>query len=163
MRVEEVMTKEVSFCGPGTNAAAAAEIMWNRDCGILPVLGDADKLVGVVTDRDLFIALGTQNRSAADLSLGPIMQREPSSCSPEDDVRKALKTMAQNRVHRLPVVDESGALKGILSMNDVILQAGSETNGVLKDDVIRTLKAICEHSPRKSTPEESQQAKPATA
>ena len=145
MQVEEVMTKDASFCNPGTNAAAAAEIMWNRNCGILPVLEDSGRLVGMVTDRDLFIALGTQNRNASDLPVGEIMHREPSACAPEDDVRNALKTMAKQRVYRLPVLDNSGALRGILSMDDVILQAKSETDGIFKDDVIRTLKAICEH------------------
>jgi len=163
MRVEDVMTKDVSFCNPGTNAAAAAEIMWNRDCGVLPVLEDSGQVIGIITDRDLFIALGTQNRNASDLPVGEIMRREPSACTPDDDVRSALKTMAQQRVHRLPVLDKSGALKGILSMDDVILRAKPETDGVFKDDVIRTLKAICEHQPRKSTQPESLQAKLATA
>jgi CBS domain-containing protein len=144
MRVEDVMTRDVSFCNPGTNAAAAAEIMWTRDCGVLPVLEDSGRVVGVVTDRDLFIALGTQNRNASEIPVGTIMHPEPSLCAPDDDVRKALKTMAQQRVHRLPVVDKSGELKGILSMNDVVLRAKSETDGIFKDDVIRTLKAICE-------------------
>jgi len=120
-------------------------MMLSRDCGVLPVLEDSGQLVGMVTDRDLFIALGTQNRPAAELQVGAIMRQEPSLCAPEDDVRNALKTMAQQRVHRLPVVDKSGELKGILSMNDLVLQPQAETNGVFKDDVIRTLKAICEH------------------
>ena len=135
----------MAFCDPGTNAAAAAAIMWSRDCGVLPVLEDSGRVVGMVTDRDLFIALGTQNRNASQLSVDEIMHREPSVCAPDDDVRSASKVMAQQRIHRLPVIDKSGALKGILSMNDVILQAKPETDGVFKDDVIRTLKAICEH------------------
>jgi CBS domain-containing protein len=148
------MTTDVSFCSSGTSAAAAAEIMWARDCGVLPVLEDSGQVVGVVTDRDLFIALGTQNRNASEVPVGAIMHREPSLCAPDDDVRKALKTMAQQRVHRLPVVDKSGELKGILSLNDVVLKARPETNGVFKDDVIRTLKAICEHR----QPSQSKQA-----
>lgn len=145
MRVEDVMTRDVSFCNPGTSAAAAAEMMWTQDCGVLPVLEDSGRVVGMVTDRDLFIALGTTNRSASDLPVGAMMHREPALCAPGDDVRNAMKTMAEQRVHRLPVVDESGELKGILSLNDVVLQAKPETNGVFKDDLIRTLKAICEH------------------
>ncbi|MBZ5677994.1 MAG: CBS domain-containing protein [Acidobacteriia bacterium] len=163
MRVEDVMTKDVSVCSPGTNAAAAAEIMWNRDCGILPVLEDSGQLVGMVTDRDLFIALGTQNRNPSDLQVGEIMHREPSACSPEDDVRNALKTMAKQRLRRLPVIDKSREIKGILSIDDVILQAKAETDGVFKDDVIRTLKAICQNEPRKSPRQELPQAKLATA
>ena len=145
MRVEDVMTTDVSFCNPGTSAAAASEIMWTRDCGVLPVLEDSGQVVGVVTDRDLFIALGTQNHNASGLPVGAVMHREPAMCAPDDDVRKALKTMAQQQVHRLPVIDESGELKGILSLNDVVLKAKSESNAVFKDDVIRTLKAIWEH------------------
>ena len=145
MRVNDVMTKDVSFCNPGTSAAAAAEMMWTQDCGVLPVLEESGQVVGVVTDRDLFIALGTTNRSASELPVGAIMHREPSLCAPDDDVRNAMKTMAERRVHRLPVVDKSGELKGILSLNDIVLQARPETNGVFKDDVIRTLQAIGEH------------------
>jgi len=65
MRVNDVMTKDVSFCNPGTSAAAAAEMMWTQDCGVLPVLEDSGRIAGMVTDRDLFIALGTTNRSAS--------------------------------------------------------------------------------------------------
>ena len=145
MRVEDVMTRGVAFCNPDTNAAAAAEIMWTQDCGVLPVLENSGRVVGVVTDRDLFIALGTQNRSASELAVGEVMHREPSLCAPGDDVRKAMKSMAEQGIHRLPVVDESGALKGILSMNDVVLRVKPESNDAFKGDVIRTLKAICEH------------------
>jgi CBS domain-containing protein len=56
------MTKRVSFCNPDTNAAAAAKIIWTQDCGVLPVLEEGVRVVGIVTDRDLFIAPGTQRR-----------------------------------------------------------------------------------------------------
>jgi signal-transduction protein with cAMP-binding, CBS, and nucleotidyltransferase domain len=110
----------------------------------------------MVTDRDLFIALGTGSRSASELPVGEIMHREPAVCSPADDVRNALKTMAHQQVHRLPVVDQSGELKGILSINDLVLRVKPDSNGVFKDDAIRTLKAICEHR-------SSAQSKQATA
>jgi CBS domain-containing protein len=139
MKVEDIMTKDVSSCNPGTNAAVVAEIMWAKGCGAVPVVEDGGRVVGIVTDRDLFIALGTQNRKAADLSLGEIMHRDPSLCAPSDDVRAALKTMAQAHVHRLPVVDREGALRGILSIDDIVPRA--ETEG-LGNDVLRALKAI---------------------
>jgi CBS-domain-containing membrane protein len=127
--------------------------MWSRDCGVLPVLEDSGRVIGVVTDRDLFIALATSNRPAAELAVGEIVHREPSICAPDDDIRTALKTMARQRIQRLPVVDKSGELKGILSMNDVVLRAKSGADGVFKDDVIRTLKAIYEHrQPAESEP-----------
>jgi len=119
--------------------------MWTQDCGVLPVLEDSGRVVGIVTDRDLFIALGTQNRNASGLAVGEIMHREPFICAPGDDIRDALKAMVEQRIRRLPVVDESGALKGILSLNDVVLQVKPEAKGAFRNDVIRTLKAICEH------------------
>src|SRR5271163_1858855 len=102
------MTKDVSFCNPGTNAAAATEIMWTRNCGSLPIVEDGRGVVGIVTDRDLLIALGTSNRHAADLPVGEVMNKDLSLCAPGDDVRDALKTMARRRLHRLPVVDQFG-------------------------------------------------------
>lgn len=142
MQVQEIMTKDVSSCGPETNAAAAAEIMWRRGCGSIPVVGNGGYVLGIVTDRDLFIALGTQNKRPAELSLGEIMNRNVSSCAPGDDLRTALSTMAQARVHRLLVTDRDGALKGLLSIDDVIAQA--EMEGLSKD-VLRTLNAIRQH------------------
>ncbi len=108
------MTKDVSFCNPGTNAAAATEIMWTGNCGSLPIIEDGRRVVGMVTDRDLLIALGTSNRNAADLLVGEVMNKDLALDAPNDDVRQALKTMAERQLHRLLVVDEDGALKGIL-------------------------------------------------
>ena len=141
MRVEDIMTKEVFYCGPGTDASAAAEIMWIRNCGALPVVEEGGRVVGMVTDRDLFIALGTQNRMPAELSVGEIMTREPSICSPDDDVRDAMTTMAQRRLHRLPVVGKDGALEGIVSLDDIALRADMER---LSKDLLRTMKAVVE-------------------
>jgi CBS domain-containing protein len=139
MRVEEIMTKEVACCTPGTNAATAAEIMWRENCGSLPVVENAGRVIGMVTDRDLFIALGTRNQRAGELPVGEIMNRDMSYCSPEDDVRDALHTMAKRQFHRLPVVNRDGSLTGILSIDDVAVRA----HPGLSSDIFSTLKAIC--------------------
>jgi len=141
MRVEEIMTKDVSSCAPATNAAAAAEIMWNKNCGSLPIVEDGGRVVGMVTDRDLFIALGTRNERAGDLQVGEIMNHDVSLCAPDDDIRVALTTMATKQVHRLPVVDRDGALQGILSIDDVVLRAQSDG---LSKEVLKTMKAVCD-------------------
>lgn len=140
MRVQELMTKDVSFCGPGTNAAVATEIMWTRNCGSLPIVEDGRGVIGIVTDRDLLIALGTSNRNASDLPVGEVMNKDLALCAPDDDVRDALKTMARRQLHRLPVVDEDGALRGILSLDDVSLRA--EADGISRE-LLKTMKAIC--------------------
>lgn len=140
MRVYEVMTKDVCSCGPETNAAVAAELMWKRDCGSLPVVKDGWRVVGMVTDRDLFIALGTQNRRAADLTVGEVMNRDLSLCFPDEDLRSVLKLMADKQVHRLVVVGEDLGLKGILSIDDIVLRAEEVA---LSKELFEALKALC--------------------
>lgn len=140
MKVQDIMTKEPSCCDPETNAAAAAELMFARNCGALPVVGAQGRLMGIVTDRDLFIALGTNNTRASDLLVGALMANEIATCTPNDDVRTALKTMAQHRVQRLPVVDKTRVLKGILSIDDIVLRVGAGTFS--SEDVLTTIRAI---------------------
>ena len=127
MQVQDFMNNDVSVCTPGTNASTAAEMMWRKNCGILPVVEDG-RVVGTVTDRDLFIALGTSNRRPSELHVGEIMHRDIASCDPGSDIRTALRTMAQRRLRRLPVVDDQGTLKGILSLSDIALRAPDDVS-----------------------------------
>lgn len=100
----------------------------------------AAKLRRLASDRDLFIALGTQNRKATEVSVGEIMHAEPSVCAPRDELRHALEIMETRRIRRLAVVDDGGCLQGVLSIDDIVVRS----NGALKDaHVVRALKAIC--------------------
>jgi CBS domain-containing protein len=145
MQVQEIMTKDVCSCTPGMNAATAAEVMWTRNCGSLPVVEDGGRVVGIVTDRDLFLALGTSNRKPAELSLGEIMSKDVAVCNPGNDVRNALKTMAQRQLRRLPVVDETGALRGILSLGDIALRGDDE----LSVYMVNAIRAVCDRRNRR--------------
>jgi CBS domain-containing protein len=120
MKVREMMTKEVYSCWPNTSLAAAAQIMWAEDCGSLPVLGDDDGVVGMITDRDISIAIAMMRRSPSEITVGEVMSKPVFACAPEDHVKKALNWMATAQVRRLPVIDQSGALQGILSISDVM-------------------------------------------
>jgi CBS domain-containing protein len=117
--------------------------MWDGDCGILPVVA-AGKLVGVVTDRDMYIALATQNKQPSQLTAGAVATRTVSTCEPEDHVSTALATMKTARVRRLPVVGFGGSVLGVLSMNDVVRAAGPR-RPVRSDEVIEVLQTICAH------------------
>jgi|SRR5579859_4660610 len=145
MQVQDIMNKDVSFCSSQTNAATAAEMMWRKNCGILPIVEDGGRVVGTVTDRDLFIALGTSNRRAAEVPVGEIMNRDLVVCHPGDDIRDALKTMAQKQLRRLQVVDETGALKGVLSLSDIALR----TTDDLSMDVLNAARAIYDRRDRR--------------
>jgi CBS domain-containing protein len=149
MKVKDVMITEVEVCDLNSSLAQAAKAMWDSDCGILPVLKDGREIVGLITDRDICMATATKDRNAASISVQEVITGNVYSITPEDDVHEALETMQQHRVRRLPVVDAEGNLKGILSMNDIVLKA-KEGNGktvpkLTYADVIETYKAICEH------------------
>ena len=143
MKVKDIMTAEPRTCSTGTNLAAAAALMLDGDCGILPIV-DGGKLVGVVTDRDMYIALATRNKLASQLTAGEVARKKVVTCGPEDDVHAVLATMREHRVRRLPVEGFGGTVLGIVSMNDILLATGPGT-AVRADEVVGTFQAICAH------------------
>ena len=143
MNVNEVMTRNLRTCAPGTSVAEAAALMLEADCGILPVVENG-QLFGVVTDRDLFIALATRNVRASEITAGDVAQRAVQTCRAEDDVDRALEIMKQNQLRRLPVRDFGGRLVGIVSMNDIVLSTGAR-KPVRETALVDTLQGICAH------------------
>jgi CBS domain-containing protein len=149
MTVRDVLTERVATCQPGTNLAAASALMWENDCGVLPVLTETGELAGILTDRDICIALGTRNRLPSEITAREVMGSGPSICKPTDDIRSALQIMREAKVRRLPVVDENGVLEGVVSISDIVLSvrrgyltAGS-TTGVSNGELVAALQAIC--------------------
>jgi CBS domain-containing protein len=143
VKAKELMTSNPLVCGPETTVADAAQLMWKGDCGALPVV-EAGKLVGIVTDRDMYIALATRDVRASELKVGEVATRNVATCEPEDDIVSVLHTMKTRAVRRLPVIGFGGTVLGILSMNDVVLSAGAE-RPVRNEDVVETLHGICGH------------------
>ena len=143
MKTKDIMTTDVRTCSTGTNLAAAGALMLDGDCGILPVM-DEGKLVGVVTDRDMFIALATRNTPASHLTVGEVTGKQVWTCGPDDDVHTVLETMKAHRVRRLPVEGFGGTVLGIVSMNDVVLAAGPR-KALRSDEVVDTFQGICAH------------------
>ena len=150
MKVKDVMTAGAQACATQTNLAVAAALMWDNDCGVLPVLDLDRKVVGMITDRDICFGAATKHRAPSEVSVGEVITGKVFACGPEDDIHDALKTMRHERVRRLPVVGEDGTLHGILSMNDVVLKAenggGEKYHEITYGDVVKTYKAICEHA-----------------
>jgi len=149
MKVKEIMTANPKACTTTTNLAEAASFMWDYDCGILPVVSDEGRVVGLITDRDICIAGATKNRNLSDLAVEEIVTGNVYSCAPEDDVRTALDTMQQRKVRRLPVIAPEGTLEGILSLNDVTFiakeTADKKVPGISFRDLVETFKAVCAH------------------
>jgi CBS domain-containing protein len=141
MKVKEIMTGDPSMCDLNESLAQAARTMWETDCGVLPVLKDGKELVGLITDRDICMAMAMRECSPAVVSAEEVITGEVYSVGPEDEIEKALQVMEQHQVRRLPVVSPEGELEGILSMNDIVLEAQE----VSYADVVKTFKAICAH------------------
>ena len=145
MKVQDVMTSSPQTCGTETNLATAAMLMWEGDCGTLPVVADNGWVIGMITDRDICMAAATKHRAASQITVGEVITGEVFSCQPEEDVRDALETMQEKRVRRLPVLGEDGSLKGILSMNDIVLKAeeAKRDSAICYADVMSAFKSIC--------------------
>jgi CBS domain-containing protein len=145
MKVSEVMCRPVSSCTEETNLAAAARRMGENDCGVLPVVRQR-KIVGMITDRDVCLAVGALSRHPADTLVRDVMTRDVALCHTDDDVHNALAVMANRHVRRLPVLDAAGALQGVLSMDDLVLHAEapdpSHTPALSSRDVLETLRTI---------------------
>jgi CBS domain-containing protein len=149
MKIQDIMTSDVQCCGPDTNLAAAAKMMWDSDCGALPVLNVEGKVLGIITDRDICMAAATKNKPPSEITVWETTSGKAYSCLPTDDVHTALDIMKRERVRRLPVVDEDGMFQGIIAMNDFLLAAqeakGRSLPAVSYEDVVHTMKAISAH------------------
>jgi CBS domain-containing protein len=119
MKVQDLMTTEVGACRAFDSADRAAQIMWERDCGAVPVLDQEGSVVAMLTDRDVCIAAMTQGRALSDIRVASAMSRSLWSCRPDDDLSQAEAMMRARKVRRLPVVDAAGKLLGILSLSDL--------------------------------------------
>jgi CBS domain-containing protein len=140
------MTEPAQTCGPGTNLASVVETMWTYDCGIVPVVNEGGEAVGVVTDRDICIALGTRNATAAMLTARDVMTQPVAGCAPEDDCFVALLTMQERGVHRLPVLGIGDTVLGIVSLDDVVRHAALAPAGdPLRIGVMEVLAAVGGH------------------
>lgn len=126
MNVSDLMTRDVLTCRSDDRMDRAARILWERDCGCVPVVGPEGRVLGVLTDRDLAMAAFTQGRPPRDLTVGDAMGHEATCCRAEDELSDALRRMAQHQVRRLPVVDDDGRVVGLLSLADVLQAWGRD-------------------------------------
>jgi CBS domain-containing protein len=151
MKAKDVMTQSAVCCAPRTNVGEAVELMWVHNCGMLPVVGTGGKLEGIVTDRDISIAMGTRNRLAGELTVGEIATRNVVTCKAEDEIHEALQSMADKQVRRLPVVNEQGVPQGILSMDDTITHGDlNKWQGCCElsaEEIVRALKRLYGQKP----------------
>lgn len=148
MQVEKLMIRDVKSCGPQDHLNTAAQIMWDYACGCVPVLDENQRVVGMLTDRDVCMAAYTQGKPLHDIQVSTAMSHSVFFCSPSDDIVRAQKLLRENRIHRLPVIDAEGKLVGVLSLDDLALETERERKGIAKREltaaeIAETLAAVC--------------------
>ena len=118
---DEVMTKYPVCCLPTDSVAKAAEVMKSRNIGSIPVIENekTQKLVGIVTDRDLALTIVAEGRDAKSTKVEMVMTRKVFTCFADDDIQMALDAMAEHQLRRLPVVDRANKIVGIITQADV--------------------------------------------
>jgi CBS domain-containing protein len=146
MKVKEIMTPDAKAIWLTESLADAAQLMWENDCGVLPIIKDGRKVIGMITDRDICMAVAMRDKNPSGVSVEEVMTGLIYSVNPEDEIDQALKAMQEHKIRRLPVVNAEGELEGILSMNDVVLNAKAKGDSVGYGDVVKTYQAICQRS-----------------
>jgi CBS domain-containing protein len=126
MKVSDLMTREVCACWSNESLDRAARLMWESDCGSLPVLDQNGRVTGMITDRDVCMAAYTQTRLLVQIPVWRAMSPALYSCGPEEELGTVEARMRSNQVRRLPVVDDDGRLRGILSLADIAQVAARE-------------------------------------
>src|SRR5882672_8212677 len=133
VRVKDLMSQPAHTCRIDQPLQAAAQIMWEHDCGIVPVVDHDGRLAGVITDRDICMAALFQHHKLSDIAVNKVMANDVATCRQSDQVIDAEHLMSLRQVHRLPVVDEDGTPVGMLSLSDVARKirqsSGSKNNG----------------------------------
>jgi CBS domain-containing protein len=137
MKVKEVMHKGVDWVGPDTPVTELAKIMLKHDIGAIPI-GENDQLIGMVTDRDIICkGLAKDNFNAQRATARDVMTAGIHCCREDDDLAKAIRHMEELKIRRLPVINKSKRMVGILSLGDV----GRSAPGDLLSEYVKTVSA----------------------
>lgn len=149
MLVAQLMTRQVVECRPDSTLAQAAQLMWDHDCGCLPVcsVDGSHRVVGMITDRDVCMSALVQGRPLPELQVGDAMSRPVIFCRPKDPLSDVETMMRAARIRRLPVVGECEELVGMIALADLAREAAAESTQpkrkVTETEVADTLAAIC--------------------
>ena len=135
MKCSDVMTKNPKTCAPTDIVQQAAQLMKSEDVGPIPIVGTNGKLEGIITDRDIVLKVVAEGRDPKTTKLGDVMTTDLITCTIDGDIEETLELMEDHQVRRMPVVDESGRLVGIISQADIAtrLDAPEKTAELVED------------------------------
>ena len=143
MRARDIMTRDPSCLRREDTARIAAQVMRDQDCGVVPIVDDGRRVVGVITDRDLAIRAIAAGKGP-DTRLSELMTQNVHCCSADDDLRDVERKMAELQVRRICIVDAGGRCMGIISQADIARAA--RNNEVSEQEVALIVEQISEPS-----------------
>ncbi len=149
MLIKDLMHQGAITCKSQDSLEQIGSLMWNEDCGAIPVLDDSERVIGMITDRDIAMAAVLKHRPLWEINAGELVgDKQLFACSPEDDVHTVLRSMGTHRVRRMPVLDAERHIQGIVATKDLVehihAQAGrAKGEEISPDEAITILQEIC--------------------
>jgi len=148
MKIKEIMSQPVVTCPMSATLDNAARLMWEFDCGVVPVVDDTGHIAGVVTDRDICMAAYTQGKPLHTIPIISAMARKVVTVNAGESVETAEQLMSDYKVRRLPVVDGESQVVGLVSMNDLARLAARAKRSAVDRELVSTLASVCEPRPQ---------------
>jgi CBS domain-containing protein len=144
MHIKEIMSQPAVTCPERSSLDQAARLMWEFDCGVVPIVSDDGRLAGILTDRDICMAAYTQGRPLQDIPVTTAMTREVVAVHADDGIEQAEGRMRERQIRRLPVLDGDGRPIGLVSLNDLARLAGRARKSGVDRELVQTLAAVCQ-------------------
>jgi CBS domain-containing protein len=146
MKIRQLMTSNVYTCRADDTLTDAARIMWDKDCGALPVVDSENRVLAMITDRDICMAAYTQGVPLHAARVSTAMSKSLITCSPEHSHADLERLLREQQLRRVPVVDDTGRLIGIVTIGDLAhhAQGGALKRALAQPAVATTLAIITE-------------------
>lgn len=137
MNAEDIMTENPACCTPETQISEVARMMRDEDVGEIPVVQSAQEMspLGVVTDRDIVVRIVAEGQNTMDKRAGDIMSSPVVTVQRATTLEEAAEIMAHHKIRRVPVVDESGQICGIVAQADIAMNAAPDKSGEVVAEV----------------------------
>jgi CBS domain-containing protein len=148
MHVKEIMSHPAVTCPTNVTLDQAARLMWEFDCGVIPVVDDSGKVCGMVTDRDICMAAYTQGKPLSAIPVTTAMARQVVAVHTDDSIEHAEGLMRASQVRRLPVLDQESRPAGLVSLNDLARLSARANRSAVDHELVQTLAAVCQPRPR---------------
>lgn len=138
MKVKDCMCENVTYINPNSTISDCAKLMCDKHIGCIPVCNNEQKVIGLVTDRDLILRCVACGKNTNTTPVSEIMTSNVCYCNQNEEIDNAQKIMSENQIRRLPIVDDNNKIIGIITLGDLCKYENIDTK-----DVGKTIENIC--------------------